>query len=78
MPPGSGASITARMTIRFHKMQGLGNDFVVIDRRQGHFELSLHTMSRICDRRFGVGCDQLVLLDAPDLSGADVLVRFFN
>ncbi|WP_025885280.1 diaminopimelate epimerase [Asaia prunellae] len=66
------------MMIRFHKMQGLGNDFVIIDRRHGPFEATLHTMSQLCDRRFGIGCDQLVLLDAADREGADVLVRFFN
>lgn len=78
MPQRRGPSITTGMMIRFHKMQGLGNDFVIIDRRHGPFEATLHTMSQICDRRFGVGCDQLVLLDPPDLEGADVKVRFFN
>ncbi|WP_122040372.1 diaminopimelate epimerase [Asaia bogorensis] len=66
------------MMIRFHKMQGLGNDFVIIDRRHERFDATLHTMSRLCDRRFGVGCDQLVLLDAPDRDGADIRVRFYN
>ncbi|GBQ09515.1 diaminopimelate epimerase [Swaminathania salitolerans] len=66
------------MTIRFHKMQGLGNDFVVIDRRSQDFQASIHNVSRLCDRRFGVGCDQLVLLDAPEEGGGDVGVRFFN
>lgn len=78
MPWRPGPTITARMMIRFHKMQGLGNDFVIIDRRHERFDATLHTMSRLCDRRFGVGCDQLVLLDAPDRDGADIRVRFYN
>ncbi len=78
MPDRPGPSITAQMMIRFHKMQGLGNDFVIIDRRHKHFDVPLHTMSLLCDRRFGVGCDQLVLLDPPDRDGATVQVRFFN
>lgn len=78
MPERLGPSITAPMMIRFHKMQGLGNDFVMIDRRHERFDATLHTMSRLCDRRFGIGCDQLVLLDAPDRDGADIRVRFFN
>lgn len=78
MPDRLGPSITAPMMIRFHKMQGLGNDFVMIDRRRERFDATLHSMSMLCDRRFGIGCDQLVLLDYPDRDGADISVRFFN
>ncbi|CAI9121666.1 diaminopimelate epimerase [Brytella acorum] len=66
------------MTIRFHKMQGLGNDFVVIDARNQAFSPLLNIIVSLCDRRLGVGCDQFVLLEAPDRPGADVKVRFFN
>lgn len=66
------------MTIRFHKMQGLGNDFVVMDQRHVVFEPTLHSVSLICDRRLGVGCDQLVLLNKPEHPDATVGVRFFN
>ncbi|AOX15898.1 diaminopimelate epimerase [Kozakia baliensis] len=66
------------MSVRFQKMQGLGNDFVVIDKRHQAFSPTLNNVSKICDRRLGIGCDQFVLLDTPSLPGADVLVRFFN
>lgn len=66
------------MSIRFHKMQGLGNDFVVIDARNQAFFALLNFVVSVCNRRLGVGCDQFVLLEAPTLPGADVRVRFFN
>ena len=66
------------MMIAFTKMHGLGNDFIVIDGRENMPALDEATIRRLCDRRFGIGCDQLVLLSAPTLAGADVGVRFFN
>ncbi|GAJ28526.1 diaminopimelate epimerase [Acidomonas methanolica] len=66
------------MCFRFQKMQGLGNDFVVIDARNQAFAPILNFLVTLCDRRLGVGCDQLVILEPPDLPGADVKVRFFN
>ena len=45
----------------FYKMQGLGNDFVVLDRRSGKLSLSPAQIRRIADRRHGVGCDQLIV-----------------
>lgn len=66
------------MTLSFTKMHGLGNDFIVIDGRETDPALDEATIRHLCDRRFGIGCDQLVLLSAPTLEGADVLVRFFN
>ncbi|AQS92194.1 diaminopimelate epimerase [Gluconobacter albidus] len=66
------------MSLSFTKMHGLGNDFVVIDARQNDPALDTATIRHLCDRRFGIGCDQLVLLTLPTLTGADVHVRFFN
>ena len=66
------------MSLSFTKMHGLGNDFVVIDARQNDPALDTATIRHLCDRRFGIGCDQLVLLTVPTLDGADVHVRFFN
>ncbi|MBF0892673.1 diaminopimelate epimerase [Gluconobacter sp. LMG 1744] len=66
------------MSLSFTKMHGLGNDFVVIDARQNDPTLDTATIRHLCDRRFGIGCDQLVLLTVPTLDGADVHVRFFN
>lgn len=66
------------MTLSFTKMHGLGNDFIIIDGRETATALNTETIQKLCDRRFGVGCDQLVVLSPPTADGADVLVRFFN
>lgn len=68
------------MRVAFHKMHGLGNDFVVLDARDRPLALSPALIARLADRRTGIGFDQLVLLEeAGDAHpGADVAVRFFN
>ena len=68
--------ITPFMTYPFIKMHGLGNDFVVLDARDGKLNLSLTQARSIADRRFGVGCDQLIVLEASDK--ADVFMRIRN
>lgn len=62
--------------IDFVKMNGLGNDFVVIDARSRPLELTPDETRRIADRRFGVGCDQLIVL-APS-ARADAFMRIYN
>lgn len=62
--------------LSFHKMQGLGNDFVVLDRRSGKLSLSPAQIRRIADRRLGVGCDQLLCIEPSDK--ADVFMRVYN
>lgn len=64
------------MTLRFHKMHGLGNDFVVIDARETPVEISSARAKALADRKTGVGCDQLILLEPS--SRADVKMRIFN
>jgi diaminopimelate epimerase len=64
--------------IPFTKMHGLGNDFVVIDRRKGGVALSGERMRAIGDRHRGVGFDQLVFIDPPSNGRADVAFRFHN
>ncbi|MDJ0686147.1 MAG: diaminopimelate epimerase [Alphaproteobacteria bacterium] len=64
--------------IPFVKMHGLGNDFVVIDERVGGFRLSQDERRRIADRRLGVGCDQLLILDEPSNGAADLFMRIYN
>jgi diaminopimelate epimerase len=64
--------------IAFIKMHGLGNDCVIIDARDTPVALSAGQIRRIADRRRGVGCDQLALLQPPRNGKADVFVRFFN
>jgi diaminopimelate epimerase len=64
--------------IPFTKMHGLGNDFVVIDRRKGGIALSAERIRAIGDRHRGVGFDQLVFIDPPSNGQADVSFRFHN
>ncbi len=66
------------MNRQFTKMHGLGNDFVVFDATQQPLTLSAGQAQLIADRRFGVGCDQILIVEpAPDDS-ADFLYRIFN
>ncbi len=60
----------------FYKMQGLGNDFVILDRRSGKLSLSATQIRRIADRRLGVGCDQLLCLEPSER--ADLFMRVYN
>ena len=64
--------------IAFTKMHGLGNDFVVIDRRNTPVDLDAERIRAIADRRRGVGCDQLILIDQPDNERANAFLRFYN
>lgn len=66
------------MGIRFHKMHGLGNDFIIIDDRSDPFEINSAGIVSLCDRRFGIGCDQLVIIQEADIPQASVRARFFN
>lgn len=66
------------MDLKFTKMQGLGNDFVVIDSYSSPVNLTPEQIRRIADRRFGVGCDQLLLVERPTQSMADFRYRIFN
>ena len=52
-------------TLRFTKMEGLGNDFVVVDATQTPFVLSPNEIRQLADRRFGVGCDQVLVVERP-------------
>jgi diaminopimelate epimerase len=62
----------------FVKMHGLGNDFVVLDARGMAFDLTPERRRAIADRRLGVGCDQLIVLEAPTEREADVFMRIYN
>jgi len=71
-----GASL-ARAGVRFVKMHGLGNDFVVVDRRHQRFEPDPAGIRKMADRHTGVGFDQLLVLDVPAGEG-DVGFLIFN
>lgn len=62
---------------RFLKMHGLGNDFIVLDARQHDFELTKQAASHLADRRFGVGCDQIMILRTAH-SDADIFLDMRN
>ena len=54
------------MLLHFYKYQGTGNDFVIIDNRDGSIELSSQQVALLCDRHFGIGADGLMLLNKHD------------
>ncbi len=60
----------------FHKMHGLGNDFVIIDARGSPVDMPPRRAKALADRKTGIGCDQLIMLEPSDL--ADVRMRIFN
>ena len=66
------------MEIEFTKMHGLGNDFVVIDAINQEIDLSEDQVQFIADRHFGVGCDQLLLVEAAESDDVDFIYRIFN
>ncbi|TWJ09766.1 diaminopimelate epimerase [Altererythrobacter ishigakiensis] len=67
------------MRVSFTKMHGLGNDFVILDgRNEGVPELTKSMAAAIADRRKGIGCDQLILLETCKTADADFRMRIFN
>lgn len=66
------------MRLRFTKMQGAGNDFVVIDATRNPIELTRDAVQRLCDRRFGVGCDQVLIVERARHPGTDFYYRIYN
>jgi diaminopimelate epimerase len=63
--------------LRFTKMDGAGNDFVMIDNRGGEVQLQSELIVRICDRHRGVGADGILLLE-NGTNGADFRMRYYN
>jgi diaminopimelate epimerase len=65
------------MKINFHKYQGTGNDFVILDNRtKDYTSLTASHIRHVCDRRFGIGCDGLMLLNVKD--GFDFEMKYYN
>ncbi len=75
---GNRALETVMTALQFVKMHGLGNDFVVIDARTRALDLSPSQHRLIADRRLGVGCDQVIILEPPKNRLADVFMRIHN
>ncbi len=66
------------MRLRFTKMHGLGNDFVVIDGISQKIKLTPEKVRKLSDRHFGIGCDQVLLVEGPDDPDVDFRYRIFN
>jgi len=66
------------MLLKFTKMHGAGNDFVVIDAIRQHISLSREQLRMLADRHFGVGCDQILLVEKAHDASADFRYRIFN
>lgn len=66
------------MLMNFTKMHGLGNDFVVIDAINQSISLSEQQIRKLADRNFGIGFDQLLMVDKPTTANADFKYRIFN
>jgi len=66
------------MRLRFTKMHGLGNDFVVIDAINQNVLLNADQVKYLADRRFGIGCDQILIVEPPQNPEVDFNYRIFN
>ncbi len=64
--------------ISFYKYQGTGNDFILIDNRQGTLVLAEETISKMCNRKFGIGSDGLMLIQPTSSPLADFYLEFYN
>jgi len=66
------------MKLKFTKMQGAGNDFVVLDGYTQALDLTAEQVRALANRHFGVGADQLLLVEKPTIEGVDFKYRIFN
>jgi diaminopimelate epimerase len=66
------------MRLKFTKMQGLGNDFVMLDGIRQRVDLGPAQIARLANRHFGVGCDQVLLVERPSRADVDFRYRIFN
>ena len=64
------------MTVNFYKYHGTGNDFIIIDNRENTFEIDNKIIEKMCDRRFGIGADGLMLLENDN--DTDFRMVYFN
>ena len=64
--------------MKFTKMQGTGNDFIVVDQRDKQFNLSKSLIRKLSDRYYGIGFDQLLIIEKSDSHDADFKYRIFN
>jgi diaminopimelate epimerase len=62
--------------IPFYKYEGTGNDFILIDNREGKYSLTTEQVNKLCNRRFGIGADGLMLLNKKE--GFDFEMKYYN
>src|SRR3989440_7107602 len=65
------------MLLNFTKMNGAGNDFVLVDNREGSLRLDSKAIAKLCDRHRGIGADGLLAVE-PAQNGADFRMRYYN
>ena len=70
--------MTTPSDIAFVKMNGLGNDFVVLDARTRELVLDAAIVRAIADRGTGIGCDQVIVIERPRNLGEDAFMRIWN
>ena len=66
------------MKLRFTKMHGAGNDFIVVDAINQQVNLTRSQWALLADRRFGIGADQILIVEKPTIEGCDFRYRIFN
>ncbi|MEM8512271.1 diaminopimelate epimerase [Massilia sp. MP_M2] len=66
------------MKLKFTKMHGAGNDFIVVDAINQQVDLSIEQWRRLADRRFGIGADQILVVERPTGADVDFRYRIFN
>lgn len=77
--PESGAfNYFCCMVLPFFKYHGTGNDFILVDNRNGAFRPDAAVVRRLCDRHFGIGSDGLILIELPVKEGEDFYMNFYN
>lgn len=64
--------------VKFTKMHGLGNDFIVLDKITQNFNLTSNLITAIADRRLGIGCDQVLIAEPPTEPDMDFFLRIYN
>ena len=64
--------------IQAYKMDGLGNDFIIIDRRKNKIDFSKQQIVNIADKKKGVGCDQVIIIDKDKEKKTNAKITFYN
>lgn len=78
MQAAKAAVYNASMKVQFTKMHGAGNDFVVIDAINQRIDFTAAQWRRLADRRFGIGADQMLVVEKPQSPGVDFRYRIYN